>query len=150
MAYDICFWSDEYPFKIRKIEIDKPTKNKRSFRNILSIEKVDIVPTKCIGVDSETHTYLVTNKLIVTHNTNASLVNDFNQKKNNTLLYPFNSFVDQPESIYTIQLSLYQLGIEQLGYNVVDRKLLWLKEDGLYEKIDVQDVKELLKKSLSQ
>lgn len=81
---------------------------------------------------------------------NLSLVNDFNQKNNNTLLYPFNSFVDQPESIYTIQLSLYQLGIEQLGYNVVDRKLLWLKEDGLYEKIDVQDVKELLKKSLSQ
>ena len=150
MAYDICFWSDEYPFKIRKIEIDKPTKDKRSFRNILSIEKVDVVPTKCIGVDSETHTYLVTNKLIVTHNTNASLVNDFNQKKNNTLLYPFNSFVDQPESIYTIQLCLYQLGIEQLGYNVVDRKLLWLKEDGLYEKIGVQDVKEMLKKSLSQ
>lgn len=82
--------------------------------------------------------------------TNKSLVNDFNQKNNNNLLKPFNEFIDQPKSVYTIQLSLYQLGIEQLGYDVVDRKLLWLKEDGNYEKIDVPDIREELKYALNE
>ena len=84
--------------------------------------------------------------------TNKSLENDYNKNFGVTLLEPFNTaeFINQPKSIYTIQLSLYQLGIEQLGYEVVDRKLLWLTEDGEYHKIDVQDVREKLINKLSE
>ena len=80
--------------------------------------------------------------------TNKSLENEYNQAYRNTLLCPFESFIDEPKSIYTIQLSLYQLGIEQLGYEVRDRKLLWLTDDGEYHKINVEDVKEKLKTAL--
>jgi hypothetical protein len=80
--------------------------------------------------------------------TNASLENSFNQSKLNMLLPPFGYMVDEAKSIYTIQLSAYQLGIEQLGYEVIDRKLIWLKEDGTYEKIQVNDVTKDLKNSL--
>ena len=82
--------------------------------------------------------------------TNKSLINDFNRKKKNTLLPPFNTeaFINEPKSIYTIQLSLYQLGLQQLGYDISDRKLLWLTEDGKYSKIDVSDVTEDLKNTL--
>jgi hypothetical protein len=79
--------------------------------------------------------------------TNHSLENSFNQKNGNTLLPPFDTleFIDEPKSMYVLQLSLYQLGLEQLGYKVVDRKLLWLTEDCEYHKIDVRDVtKELI------
>jgi len=79
--------------------------------------------------------------------TNSSLENDFNIRNGNTLLPPFDTleFIDQPQSVYTLQLSLYQLGIEQLGYKVTDRKLLWLTEDCEYHKINVRDVtKELI------
>ena len=82
--------------------------------------------------------------------TNASLENGYNIKNKNTLLRPFNNFIDQAKSVYTIQLSLYQLGIEQTGYEVVDRKLLWLKDDGEYEKVDVPDVREALKSALKE
>ena len=53
--------------------------------------------------------------------------------------------IDEAKSNYTIQLSLYQMGIEQLGYEVADRKIIWLKDDGLYEKISVPDVTKDLK-----
>ena len=78
--------------------------------------------------------------------TNASLLNSYNMSMGNTLLYPFDSgeFINQPKSMYTIQLSLYQLGLQQLGYEIGDRKLLWLTDSGEYFKIDVQDVTNIL------
>ena len=81
--------------------------------------------------------------------TNQSLENLYNIKHVNTLLPPFDNLINQPKSMYTLQLSLYQLGIEQLDYKVIDRKLLWLKDDGSYEKIDVPDVRENLMFALS-
>lgn len=83
--------------------------------------------------------------------TNKALEDDWNRKHWNTLLSPFDSydFINEPKSIYTLQLSLYQLGFEQLGYKVSDRKLLWLKEDGEYEKIDTPDVSEMLIEAFS-
>ena len=80
--------------------------------------------------------------------TNASLESDYNQKYQKTLLEPFNYLIDESKSIYTIQLSAYQLGIEQLGYDIVDRKIIWLKDDGTYEKISVEDITNDLKKAL--
>lgn len=80
--------------------------------------------------------------------TNKSLENTFNQDKGNALLEPFDGFINEPKSIYTLQLSLYQLGVEQLGYEVSDRKLLWLTEDSEYHKIDVEDVRDKLKEAL--
>lgn len=72
--------------------------------------------------------------------TNKTLFNDFNQVNGNNLLEPFDNFINEPKSVYTIQLSLYQLGLAQLGYRISDRKLLWLTEGGEYQKIDVPDV----------
>lgn len=72
--------------------------------------------------------------------TNSSLTNDYNIKHNVNMLTPFDDMVDQSLSKYTIQLSAYQLGLMQLGYEIVDRKIIWLKDDGTYEKIQVKDV----------
>lgn len=74
--------------------------------------------------------------------TNKALTNDYNQSNGITLLKPFDTldYINEPKSVYTIQLSLYQLGLQQLGYEIVDRKLLWLTEDGNYHKINVPDV----------
>lgn len=80
-------------------------------------------------------------KLILNdYKTNESLENDYNQKHKNTLLEPFTDLIDEPLSLYTIQLSLYSIGLLQLGYEIADRKIIWLKDDGTYEKISVPDV----------
>lgn len=80
--------------------------------------------------------------------TNKSLYNDFNRKNNVLLKAPFDklNLIAEPLSMYTLQLSLYQLALMQLGLKVVDRKLVWLKDDGKYEKIQTKDVtNELIK-----
>lgn len=83
--------------------------------------------------------------------TNKSLFKPYNESNNITLNYPFDDFIEEPKSAYTIQLSMYQLGLEPLGYQISDRKLLWLTEadNGTYCKIDVPDITERLKKELS-
>ena len=80
--------------------------------------------------------------------TNKSLVSDYNRAHGKMMLPPFENLVDEPLSHYTIQLSLYAMGLEQLGYEMTHRIIIWLKEDGTYEKIPVKDVRYLLKKVL--
>ena len=82
---------------------------------------------------------------ILDFKTNTALENDFNRNKGNMLLPPFEDLVDESKSNYTLQLSMYQIGVEQLGYEVVDRKLIWLKDDGTYEKVSVPNVTDRLK-----
>lgn len=78
--------------------------------------------------------------------TNASLYKEFSINRGVMCNPPFDMepYYNQPLSFYTIQLTLYQLGLEQAGLEVVDRRLLWLTDDGEYQKIQVPLVKDLL------
>lgn len=80
--------------------------------------------------------------------TNKSLISDWNRDHGEMLLPPFGNMFDESLSIYTLQLSAYQLGIEQLGYEVPVRRIVWLKEDGTFEKISVSNVTKQLKEVL--
>lgn len=82
--------------------------------------------------------------LVMDYKTNQSLTSDFNQKFNITMLPPFDDMIDESKSHYTLQLSLYSLMLMNLGYKVIDRKLIWLKNDGNYEKITLPDITEKL------
>lgn len=143
-GWDICFTTDIYPFKIRKIKVKKPSNTRYLFRNIKNVINVETVPTRCIEVDSPTHTFCCGYNMLVTHNTNKDLSNDYNQKFNVTMLPPFDNLIDESKSHYTLQLSLYSLMLMNLGYKVIDRKLIWLKNDGNYEKITLPDITEKL------
>lgn len=77
--------------------------------------------------------------------TNKSLVNEYNRAYGKMLLEPFGDMTDEPMSIYTLQLSAYSLALEQLGYKMTHRVIVWLKDDGTYEKIPVKDVTQDLK-----
>lgn len=116
-----------------------------SSRVIADVVEVPTVPTKCIQVNSNTKTYLAGYDLIVTHNTNKTLVNDFARKNHRMMLPPFQDFPDEPLSHYTLQLSCYQMGIQQLGLPVSHRIIIWLKDDGTYELINVPDVTDRLR-----
>ena len=81
---------------------------------------------------------------LMDYKTNANLINDYARAKNKMMLKPFNDLYDEPLGHYTIQLSLYSLMLMNLGYKVIDRRLIWLKEDGSYEKIALPDITERL------
>ena len=123
-------------------------KNPQILLKVVNIEFTETIPTRCIEVSGFTHTFLVGENLLVTHNTNKDLKNDFNRLKSNRLLSPFQDFIDEPLSLNSIQLSLYQLGLEKLGLPIVDRNLIWLKEDGTYEKIGTPDLTDRLLETL--
>lgn len=82
--------------------------------------------------------------------TNASLTNEFARSTKKFMLPPFDDFIDEDLSHYIIQLSLYQIGLMQLGYEIGDRRIIWLKENGTYEKISLPDVTDRLLSVLSQ
>lgn len=87
--------------------------------------------------------------LIYDYKTNKDLYSTFNRDKGNFLQKPFNDLYDEPLGHYTIQLSAYQLALQQLGYEIADRKLIWLRDDETYEKISLPDVTNKIIKALS-
>ena len=86
--------------------------------------------------------------IIFDYKTNKCLENDLNLRFGKYLREPFNDLVEQDLSLYTIQLSLYALMLEDIGLKIIDRKLIWLKEDGTFEKKTVPDVTEKLRECL--
>lgn len=83
--------------------------------------------------------------IIEDYKTNEDLYKNFRNQK---LLWPFNDFLDQSHSYYTLQLSAYQIPLENLGLKTVARRLIWLKPDGTYDHIKVQKVTNRLREAL--
>ena len=146
--FDITFATDINPFLIRKIDIKGVKDGKRLFRNIISVEKTDTVETKCIEVASETHTFCCGYNMLVTHNTNKELQKEYSRINNRTLKPPFVDLYDEPLSLYTLQLSAYQLPLEDIGLKVIARRVIWLKDDGTYDIFRLRDVTKVLRETL--
>lgn len=74
--------------------------------------------------------------------TNADIYKDYSRSWNVMMEEPFGDmgYYSEPYSCYCIQLSLYQLGLMQLDIEVVDRNLIWLKDDSTYEKVHTPDL----------
>ncbi len=82
------------------------------------------------------------NYVLGDYKSNADLFKNYKCKK---LLSPFNFLLDNPFNKYQIQLSLYQILLEQLNLKVEKRKIVWLRDDGNYLLYDTQDyTKELI------
>ena len=74
--YRVCFSTDVPVFRLtRKLRRLFQHKRKKDIyrRFIVSIERIDSVPVKCIEVDSEDHLYLAGESLIPTHNSYLSM-----------------------------------------------------------------------------
>ena len=83
--------------------------------------------------------------VIFDYKTNKDLYKNF---RGQTLLWPFNDLLDRNESYYTLQLSLYQIPMENIGYKVLGRRLIWVKPDGSYEKIKLLDLTKRIREAL--
>lgn len=86
--------------------------------------------------------------LIADYKTNASLTSDYNRKFCNMMLSPFDDFVDEALSHYIVQLSAYQIPLEDIGLKILARRIIWLRPDGTYEQISVPNVTDRIRKVL--
>lgn len=88
--------------------------------------------------DRKTQTYIIAD-----YKTNKDLNKNFRGTK---MLAPFNDLLDSPLSHYTLQLSYYQLLLEQVGIEISRRIIVWLDIDtGEYHMIDTPDITNRLK-----
>jgi hypothetical protein len=71
--------------------------------------------------------------------TNASLINEFSRLNNKMMKAPFTYMYDESLGVYTLQLSAYQIPLEDIGLKVIARRIVWLKDDGTYEIRKVPD-----------
>lgn len=83
--------------------------------------------------------------MVLDFKTNEDLYKNFKEEK---LLYPFDGLLDMPLSIYKLQLSLYQICLENIGFKIVGRRILWLKPEGIYDKIGLEEYTQTLRKDL--
>ena len=86
----------------------------------------------------------ITKKFIIAdYKTNKALFKNYKGKR---MLYPFNFLLDTNYNKYQLQLSLYQILLEQiLGIEVEARVIVWLRPTGDYEMYKTTDyTKELL------
>ena len=99
------------------------------------------------GTADITFAYKYNNKwciLLEDYKTNASLYSDFNRNNGNVMLPPFDNLIDEALSHYIIQQGLYSMMLENLGIDVISRKLVHLKDDGTYKKVKLPYIKEQL------
>ena len=82
--------------------------------------------------------------VILDYKTNANLSNDYNRRFGKMLLPPFNSLTEEELSLYTIQLSLYALMLEDIGIPIIARRIVWLK-DSEYQIVPIEDLSEKLR-----
>lgn len=97
------------------------------YREITKIEVCDGVPTQCIEVEGESHTYLIGKSLIPTHNTNREIKKtsfyDKKSKKYTMMKYPLNNVMDCNLMHYTLQLSIYAWMLRQIDPQLVIKRL---------------------------
>lgn len=80
--------------------------------------------------------------IIGDYKTNKDL---FKNYKNQKLTGRFCNFLDTPFNKYQLQLSYYQILLEQTGVQVSNRKLIWLLPDGNYNLYECQDLTQYLR-----
>ena len=85
--------------------------------------------------------------VILDYKTNVNLVNDYNRKWGRVLREPFADMTEEDLSIYTVQLSLYALMLQDIGIPIVARRIVWLK-DADYQIIPLKDLSEILRQTL--
>jgi len=87
--------------------------------------------------------------VIMDWKTNADIYKEYNRTHHRMLYYPFNDLYHEPLSVYTIQLGCYQIPLEDIGLKILGRRIIWLKDDGTYEIIPVEDVTGKIRNVLS-
>ena len=134
-AWDVCFSTNGLnPFLIRNQEnIKFSNRTECTMRVIEKIEQVDIVPTQCIEVDSLSHTYIFSEKMIVTHNTNKEIKMksffDSKTKSSVKMKFPLNNLDDTNYWHYCLQLSTYAWMLQKLNPDFIIEDLVMIHID---------------------
>ena len=129
-CWDIKFKTTEFnPFLTRNQDciIIKDTAQSHYY-SIKSVEETETVPTQCIQVDSSSHTYLCTEHMLVTHNTNKEInlkgFYDSSIRSEQKMKYPLSNLGDCNFNHYQLQLSTYAWMLQKLNSDFIIKDLI--------------------------
>jgi hypothetical protein len=96
------------------------------YRSIKTIKKVEMVPTKCLAVENNCHTYLISDNFIKTHNTDRVLSFESFKEFDPVIKRRVPKYFKEPISglelcnynKYCLQLSVYALMLEQFRFKL--------------------------------
>lgn len=86
--------------------------------------------------------------VVLDYKTNGSLQNEYSRRYHRKLLHPFEDLYEEDLGLYTIQLNLYALMLEDIGLYVKARRIVWLLPDSTYQIIDVPRIDDRLRKCI--
>lgn len=72
--------------------------------------------------------------------TNKSLFKEYSRVNGIMMNWCMSGFYDEPLSHYTLQFNIYQRMLESIGIKIIDRVLVWLRDDGTYERIGIEKI----------
>ena len=87
--------------------------------------------------------------IIADWKTNGDIYKEYSRANGKMMIEPFDNQYDEPFGGYTIQLSCYQIPLEDIGLKILGRRIIWLKDDGTYELVPVDNVTSKLRKILA-
>lgn len=90
--------------------------------------------------DTETDSVIITD-----YKTNADIYSNFADEK---LKSPFHFLQDTDFHLYELQLSMYQIPLEDIGIKVSERYVIWLKPNGEFEQIRTNDYTKQLRRNI--
>lgn len=138
-CFHVTFKTKDFPFKIRNQEHSNNYYSARSnYKYIKSVEKVDTVPTKCISVESDDHTYLFGYGMIKTHNTDKKI--DYKSFYKKTMLNELSHLDDCEINKYSLQLSFYKYLLKPV-VDIKEMYVIWFNvKNDTYKKIKLKNL----------
>jgi len=85
--------------------------------------------------------------ILADYKTNKDIFKNF---KGQLMLSPFHYLLDMPYNHYQLQLSLYHMLLEEAGYEIEERVIIWLMDDGTYKLYSTKDFRQMLKSYLDE
>lgn len=80
--------------------------------------------------------------------TNQELTKSYSRDNSVMMLHPFENLWNEPLSEYILQLNTYAVPLEDLGFNVIAKRVVWVKTDGTYEIISLPNKTKEVRKFL--
>ena len=87
------------------------------------------------------------NFILGDYKTNVDVFKNYQEK---VMLPPFQYILDMPYNHYQLQLSLYHLLLEEAGYTIESRQIIWLLPDGSFKIFETKDFRKMLKQYLNE
>lgn len=94
-----------------------------------------------------------TDFLLLDHRFNSAVIGDYKTNRNihknygNRMYSPFEDLIDSPYNHYQLQLSMYQILLEDIGLEITNRVVVWIKLDS-YELYHPEDYTKKLRSRL--